>query len=28
VFTGKPKALPWRAPPSFFLDFGPRNWGA
>ncbi|MCW3476117.1 ABC transporter substrate-binding protein [Limobrevibacterium gyesilva] len=26
VFTAKPKALPWRAPPSFFLDFSSRNW--
>jgi peptide/nickel transport system substrate-binding protein len=26
VFTGKPRALPWRQPPSFFLDFSPRNW--
>jgi peptide/nickel transport system substrate-binding protein len=28
VFTAKPKALPWRAPPSFFLDFSSRNWKA
>jgi peptide/nickel transport system substrate-binding protein len=28
VFTAKRKALPWRASPSFFLDFSPRNWRA
>jgi peptide/nickel transport system substrate-binding protein len=28
VFTAKPKALPWRQPPSFFLDFSARNWTA
>jgi peptide/nickel transport system substrate-binding protein len=28
VFTGVRKALPWRASPSFFLDFSPRNWRA
>lgn len=27
VFTAKQKALPWRSPPSFFLDFSGRNWG-
>ena len=27
VFTAKRRDLPWRQPPSFFLDFGPRNWG-
>jgi peptide/nickel transport system substrate-binding protein len=27
TFTAKQKALPWRAPPSFYLDFSPRNWG-
>jgi peptide/nickel transport system substrate-binding protein len=27
AFTAKRKKLPWRAPPSFFLDFSPRNWG-
>ena len=27
VFTAKRRELPWRAPPSFFMDFGPRNWG-
>jgi peptide/nickel transport system substrate-binding protein len=27
TFTAKRKALPWRAPPSFFLDFGPTGWG-
>ncbi len=27
TFTAKRKDLPWRAPPSFFLDFSPRNWG-
>ena len=26
AFTAKQKRLPWRAPPSFFLDFGPKNW--
>ena len=26
TFTAKRKDLPWRAPPSFFLDFSPRNW--
>ena len=26
VFTAKRRNLPWRQPPSFFLDFGPRNW--
>ena len=26
VFTAKSKALPWKAPPSFYLDFSPRNW--
>ena len=26
VFTAKRRDLPWRQPPSFFLDFGPRNW--
>ena len=28
TFTAKQKALPWRAPPSFYLDFSSRNWGA
>ena len=28
VFTAKRRDLPWRAPPSFFLDFSPRNWRA
>lgn len=28
TFTAKRKSLPWRAPPSFFLDFSPRGWGA
>jgi peptide/nickel transport system substrate-binding protein len=27
VFTGTRKALPWRAPPSFSMDFSPDNWG-
>ncbi len=27
AFTARHKRLPWRAPPSFFLDFSPRNWG-
>ena len=27
AFTAKQKRLPWRAPPSFFLDFSLRNWG-
>jgi peptide/nickel transport system substrate-binding protein len=26
TFTGTPRTLPWRASPSFFLDFSPRNW--
>ncbi|MBU6498196.1 MAG: ABC transporter substrate-binding protein [Rhodospirillales bacterium] len=26
AFTAKKRALPWQAPPSFFLDFSPRNW--
>jgi peptide/nickel transport system substrate-binding protein len=26
TFTAKRKDLPWRSPPSFFLDFSPRNW--
>ena len=26
TFTAKRRDLPWRAPPSFFLDFSPRNW--
>jgi peptide/nickel transport system substrate-binding protein len=25
-FTAKRRDLPWRASPSFFLDFSPRNW--
>jgi peptide/nickel transport system substrate-binding protein len=28
AFTAKRKDLPWRAPPSFFMDFGNANWGA
>jgi len=28
VFTATRKAFPWRASPSFFLDFSPRNWRA
>ena len=28
AFTAKQKALPWRAAPSFFLDFSSRNWRA
>jgi peptide/nickel transport system substrate-binding protein len=28
AFTAKRKELPWRAPPSFFLDFSSRNWQA
>ncbi|MGI4944797.1 MAG: ABC transporter substrate-binding protein [Janthinobacterium lividum] len=27
AFTGVRRDLPWRASPSFFLDFSPRNWG-
>ncbi len=27
VFTAKRRDLPWRQPPSFFMDFSPRNWG-
>jgi peptide/nickel transport system substrate-binding protein len=27
AFTAKRRDIPWRAPPSFFLDFSPRNWG-
>ncbi|MBN8926529.1 MAG: ABC transporter substrate-binding protein [Rhodospirillales bacterium 69-11] len=27
VFTALRKGLPWRQPPSFFMDFSPRNWG-
>ncbi len=26
VFTAKRKDIPWRQPPSFFLDFSARNW--
>ena len=26
AFVAKRKELPWRAAPSFFLDFSPRNW--
>jgi peptide/nickel transport system substrate-binding protein len=26
AFVGKQTALPWRAAPSFFLDFSARNW--
>jgi peptide/nickel transport system substrate-binding protein len=26
VFTAAREDLPWRASPSFFLDFSPRNW--
>ncbi len=26
VFTATPANSPWRAPPSFFLDFSGRNW--
>ncbi|HEY2132752.1 MAG TPA: ABC transporter substrate-binding protein [Acetobacteraceae bacterium] len=26
VFTAKRRELPWRQPPSFFLDFSPRGW--
>ncbi len=26
TFTAKRKDLPWRAPPSFFLDFTPAGW--
>lgn len=28
AFTAKRRDLPWRASPSFFLDFSARNWGA
>ncbi|HEY0421687.1 MAG TPA: ABC transporter substrate-binding protein, partial [Acetobacteraceae bacterium] len=28
AFTAKRRDLPWRASPSFFLDFGPGNWKA
>ena len=28
AFVAKQKALPWRASPSFFLDFSARNWRA
>jgi peptide/nickel transport system substrate-binding protein len=28
VFTAAPRGLPWRASPSFFLDFSARNWQA
>jgi peptide/nickel transport system substrate-binding protein len=28
VFTAKRRELPWRQPPSFFLDFSTRNWKA
>ncbi len=28
TFTAKRRELPWRQPPSFFLDFSARNWGA
>ena len=27
TFTAKPRALAWRADASFFLNFGPANWG-
>ena len=27
-FTGKPRILPWRPSPSFFLDLSPRGFGA
>ena len=27
AFTAKPRALPWRATPSFFVDLSPGNWG-
>jgi peptide/nickel transport system substrate-binding protein len=26
AFTAKRRELPWRQPPSFFLDFSPRAW--
>ena len=26
TFTATRRDLPWRASPSFFLDFSPRNW--
>ena len=28
TFTGLRRDLPWQAPPSFFLDFGPKGWRA
>ncbi len=28
AFTAMRRALPWKASPSFFLDFSPRNWAA
>ncbi len=27
AFTGKRKSIPWRASPSYAMDFRPRNWG-